>query len=58
MSDLKDIKVPKLDSMDAIHFIARALISAIPVLGGPGTELFQFLLRPPLEKRTVKGVSP
>jgi len=44
---------PPLDQEpgDILHTIARAGLSAIPVVGGPAVELFNFLISPPLEKR-------
>ncbi len=36
---------------DILHVIARAGLSAVPVVGGPAVELFNFLITPPLEKR-------
>ena len=46
-----DLTPPEQSSGDAIHTLARAGISAIPVISGPAVELFQMLVRPPLEKR-------
>ncbi len=36
---------------DAVHALAKAGFSAIPVVGGPAVELFQYVVQPPLEKR-------
>lgn len=36
---------------DVAHAVAKAGLSAIPVVGGPAVELFQFIVQPPLEKR-------
>jgi hypothetical protein len=36
---------------DAAHALAKAGLSAIPVVGGPAVELFQYVVQPPLEKR-------
>ena len=36
---------------DAAHAIAKAVLSAIPLIGGPAVELFQSVIQPPLEKR-------
>src|SRR5262245_56235269 len=43
--------VPKRSVGDAAHAIAKAGLSAVPVVGGPAVELFQYLIQPPLEKR-------
>lgn len=43
--------VPKKSTGDVAHTIAKAGLSAIPVIGGPGAELFQLVVQPPLEKR-------
>jgi hypothetical protein len=52
MSDLQ--KVPRATGADAVHTLAKAGLSAIPMVGGPAAELFQFLVQPPLEKRRIK----
>ena len=44
-------KVPKQSKGDVAHTLAKAGLSAIPVIGGPAVELFQYLVQPPLEKR-------
>jgi hypothetical protein len=44
-------KLPKATVGDAAHTIAKAGISAIPVIGGPATELFSTVIIPPLTKR-------
>jgi hypothetical protein len=36
---------------DAVHAIAKAGLSAVPVVGGPAVELFHYVIQPPLEKR-------
>lgn len=48
------IKTPKPTKGDAAHTIVKAGISAIPVVGGPGVELFQYLVQPPLDKRRAE----
>lgn len=42
---------PKPEVGDAAHTLARAGISAIPVIGGVGVELFSAIVQPPLERR-------
>ena len=42
---------PKRSPDDYIHTFARSLISAIPVVGGAGAELFSMVIAPPIEKR-------
>lgn len=44
-------EVPKPSKGDAAHALAKAGLSAIPVVGGPAVELFQFLIQPPIERR-------
>ena len=39
---------------DKAHRVARALISSLPVLGGPAVEVFGSLIEPPLEKRKLE----
>lgn len=47
------LEVPTKTKGDAIHTIAKAGLSAIPLVGGPAAELFQSLVQPPLEKRRI-----
>ncbi|MGV1017068.1 MAG: hypothetical protein ACOYBW_06780 [Fluviibacter phosphoraccumulans] len=48
-------KVPDNRSMgDVAHALAKAGLSAIPVIGGPAVELFQYVVQPPLEKRRAE----
>jgi hypothetical protein len=42
---------PRPTAADHLHTLARAGISAIPVVGGPGVELFEMILPPALDKR-------
>ncbi|GAB4372782.1 MAG: hypothetical protein Kow0042_16260 [Calditrichia bacterium] len=49
-----ELQPPKKTKGDAAHAIAKAGLSAIPVIGGPAAELFQNLIQPPLEKRRVE----
>ena len=48
------LSVPEKTGGDAAHAIAKAGLSAIPVVGGPAAELFQYIVQPPLEKRRVR----
>ena len=50
MSD-DQIQVPVKSKGDAAHALVKAGLSAIPVVGGPAVELFQYVVQPPLEKR-------
>lgn len=43
--------LPERSKGDAAHALAKAGLSAIPVVGGPAVELFQYVVQPPLEKR-------
>lgn len=45
------INTPKPTKGDTAHALAKAGLSAIPVVGGPAVELFQHLVQPPLERR-------
>lgn len=47
----ENIDIPQKSTGDVAHALAKAGISMIPVVGGPGVELFQHLVQPPLEKR-------
>lgn len=44
-------ELPKRTLGDAAHAIAKAGLAAIPGVGGPAVELFQYVVQPPLEKR-------
>ncbi|NJR72153.1 MAG: hypothetical protein HC782_03530 [Gammaproteobacteria bacterium] len=44
-------KVPQRSIGDAVHALAKAGLSAIPVVSGSAVELFQYVVQPPLEKR-------
>jgi len=48
------LEVPKKSIGDTAHALARAGLSAVPVVGGPAVELFQSVVQPPLEKRRVE----
>jgi hypothetical protein len=39
------------DAKDGAHTLARAVLSAIPVIGGPLSVLFESVFSPPIEKR-------
>jgi hypothetical protein len=45
------LEPPRQSKGDTVHAIAKAGLSAIPVVGGPAVELFQMLIQPPLERR-------
>lgn len=42
---------------DYLHALARTGLSAIPVAGGPATELFSVVIAPPLAKRRDKWMT-
>jgi hypothetical protein len=44
-------KVPKPSAGDVAHAVAKEELGILPVAGGLGEELFQLVLKPPLEKR-------
>ncbi len=46
-----ELKVPKRSPGDVAHAVVKAVVAAAPVIGGPGAELFQLLIQPPLERR-------
>lgn len=51
------LEPPKASKGDAAHAIAKAGLSAIPVVGGPAVELFQYLIQPPLERRRTEWMA-
>lgn len=48
---------PKQSKGDLLHVAVKAGLSAIPVLGGPATELFQLVIQPPLERRRAEWMT-
>ena len=46
-----NLEVPRRSKGDAAHAIVKAGLSAVPMVGGPAVELFQYLVQPPLDKR-------
>lgn len=48
---------PESSKGDALHAIAKAGLSVIPVIGGPAVELFQYVVQPPLEKRRAEWMA-
>jgi len=48
---------PKPDQKDRAITITRAVISAIPTIGGPAVEIFAALVTPPLEGRRQEWMS-
>jgi hypothetical protein len=51
MSDLRMVTRPKPSSGDVIHTVAKAGLSAFPIIGGPAAEIFSTIITPPLAKR-------
>lgn len=51
MTNQQNTKIPTQSRGDAAHALAKAVLSAIPAVGGPAVELFQHIVQPPLEKR-------
>lgn len=47
-------KLPQANMKDHTHTTARAIISAIPLVGSPAVEFFNSLIAPPLQKRRDK----
>lgn len=54
MTDQQSINIPTQSIGDSAHAVAKAVLSVIPVVGGPAVELFQYVVQPPLEKRREK----
>ena len=44
-------QLPQPTTADHVHVVAKALISAVPVVGSPAAELFGYLIAPPLNRR-------
>lgn len=47
----KSLEIPARSLGDSAYALTKALLSAVPVVGGPAIELFQYVVQPPLEKR-------
>jgi hypothetical protein len=45
---------PKRSAGDVTHALAKAGVSAVPLVGGSAAELFQLVIQPPLEKRRAE----
>ena len=50
----ESLSPPQADSADHLHVLARIGIPSIPMVGGPGVELFNLLVTPSLQKRLVE----
>lgn len=46
--------VPKSTTVDTVHTLTRAGLSAVPVIGGTAAELFNLVVIPPLTRRREK----
>lgn len=51
MTTNTSLKPPEPSAADHLHTLARAGVSSIPIVGGPGVELFQMLVTPSLDRR-------
>lgn len=45
------LEVPSRSIGDAAHALVKAGLSAVPLVGGPAVEIFQYVVQPPLDKR-------
>ncbi|MCG5529073.1 MULTISPECIES: hypothetical protein [Halorhodospira] len=48
---------PEKSGRDVAHSVAKAGLSAIPVVGGAAAELFQNIVQPPLERRRAEWMA-
>jgi hypothetical protein len=46
-----DLEPPLPSHGDHLHQLVRAVLSGVPIVGGPAVELFQALVVPPLQRR-------
>ncbi|MBB6561437.1 hypothetical protein HNP48_004130 [Acidovorax soli] len=51
---MNEATTPTQSKGDYAHALAKASLSAIPLIGGPAVELFQATIQPPLEKRRIE----
>jgi len=56
MPDTDITKKPKRKASDVVHTLAKAGLSAIPIVGGPASEVFSLVVTPSLEKRRDKWI--
>jgi len=56
MPDPDITKKPEINGKDAVHAVVKAGLSAIPVVGGPASELFSLVITPSLEKRRDRWI--
>lgn len=57
LSTSKTLELPKSSKGDVAHALAKAGLSAIPVVGSPLVELFQLLVQPPLDRRRTEWMT-
>jgi len=50
----KELETPRAESADKAYTAAKAVLSAIPGIGGPVAELFGLVVQPSLESRRIK----
>lgn len=50
-TDKASFDAPSSSAGDKLHLLVRAVLSAVPGVGGPATELFNAIVTPPLERR-------
>jgi len=50
------IELPESSKGDVAHLVAKAAISAVPIVGSPAAEFFAAIIRPPLAKRLDQWV--
>lgn len=51
MADNDSLNPPKTTAADYAHSLAKASLSAIPMVGGSAAEIFEVIVHPPLQKR-------
>lgn len=53
----KNLEVPEQSASDIAHTLAKAVLSTIPIIGGPAAEFFQSIIQPPVEKRKMEWMA-
>ncbi|MDO8736408.1 MAG: hypothetical protein Q7K29_04925 [Thermoleophilia bacterium] len=53
MNKDNDLKPPSKTKGDVAHTLVKSGLSAIPIVGGPASELFAAIVMPPLERRRI-----
>ncbi len=54
MPQKDDLTPPQTGKGDVVHVLAKAGLSSLPIVGSAASEIFSFVIAPPIEKRRTK----